>query len=303
MTIQAESVSSPRERNLSDGRFGTYKSLIQLTKPGVSRLVMISMLCGALIAPGAVDFVRLAIALFSTALVVAGANALNMYLERDIDALMERTRSRPLPTGRIAPELALRFGVALALIGVFALAVCVGALPASLAALALLSYVLAYTPLKRVTPLALHIGALPGAIPPLIGWSSVTGSLDQRALSVFLILFFWQLPHFIAISVFRRDEYARAGLRVLSVARGVAGAKRAIVVYSALLVLVSFVPPLTGLGTTLYLSLAALSGAGFFAAALLGLRASAGSEWARRLFFVSMPYLVVLLGGLVLSAV
>lgn len=282
---------------------GVAQAVVQLTKPGVSRLVLVSMFCGALIAPGAIDFARLAIAIVATWVVVAAANTLNMYLERDIDALMERTKSRPLPTGRIAPELALWLGIGWSLAGLAALAILVGPIPALLAAIALLSYVLVYTPLKRVTPLALHVGAVPGAIPPLIGWASVTGSLDTRALVLFAILFFWQLPHFVAIAIFREREYEKAGLKVLPVALGMQAAKRATIRYSALLLLTSLLPPLVGLGGVAYLVVAALLGAAFFGLALGGLRKSAGAAWARVVFFASMPYLIVLLGALVVSAV
>jgi heme o synthase len=281
---------------------GVLVGLVQLTKPAVTRLVMVTMLCGALAAPGAIHVVKLLLALVGTAIVVGAANALNMYLERDIDAQMERTRGRPLPSGRLSPELALGFGVLSGLLGVSLLALCVNLTTASLALLALVSYVFAYTPLKRVTPFALHVGAIPGAIPPLLGWTSVTGSLTVPALAMFALLFVWQIPHFIAIALFRQREYERAGLRVLPAVRGVAAAKSAIVRYSALQLAVSTLPYFLGLAGPLYLWVAVPLGLAFLAFAASGLRESAGPRWARALFFASMPYLVIVFGILVASA-
>ena len=144
-------------------------ALLQLTKPGVTRMVLVTTGIGAILAPGRVELRRLALTVLATAAVVAAANALNMYLERDVDARMERTRLRPLPSDRIAPEVALWFGVVLALLGISALTFWINPLSGLLSAAAISIYVLVYTPLKRVTPYALHVGAIPGAIPPLIG--------------------------------------------------------------------------------------------------------------------------------------
>jgi protoheme IX farnesyltransferase len=214
---------------------------------------------------------------------------------------MERTRGRPLPAGRLSPELALWFGLASALAGVLALLVFVNPLAAGLATLALMAYVLVYTPLKRVTPWALHVGAVPGAIPPLIGWASSTGSLGRGAWLLFAILFFWQLPHFVAIAIFRRTEYERAHIPVLPLVRGLAAAKRSLVGYALLLLLVSLLPLLSGDAGVRYAALAALSGAVFVALALYGLRRSADHAWARTTFFASMPHLILLFTALVLD--
>jgi protoheme IX farnesyltransferase len=280
---------------------GTVHAFWQLTKPAVTRLVMVTMLCGALLAPGRLDVVRLVVALVSTALVVGAANALNMYLERESDAAMERTRGRPLPSGRLAPEAALWFGFTLGGIGLAVLGLAVNPTAALLAAIALLSYVLVYTPLKRITPLALHVGAVPGAIPPLIGWASVQERLTLEAFALFAILFFWQLPHFLAIAIFRQREYERAGLRVYPSARGLPSTKRHVVATLVLLCAASALPLLVGPAGALYSAIAAVSGAAFLVCGVAGLRASAGARWARTLFFVSLPYLVVVLGGLVLE--
>ncbi len=281
---------------------GVIQSLVQLTKPGVTRLVIVTTFCGALVAPGHIAPVRLLLALLGTVLVVGAANTLNMYLERDSDRAMERTRNRPLPAGRLSPEVALWFGVALALVGLPLLTFEVNPLTGLLAALALVSYVLVYTPLKRITPYALHAGAVPGAIPPLIGWAAVTGAIDRRALVLFAILFFWQLPHFLAIAIFRQREYERAGLRVMPAARGLPSTKRAIVLYSSLLLAASLLPAFIGMAGPVYLvAIGALAGA-FMGWGVYGLREEAGPRWARSLFFASLPYLVLVFGALVASA-
>lgn len=274
-------------------------AIVQLTKPAVTRLVMVTMASGALLAPGALDLSRLALALLGTVLVVAAANALNMYLERDSDAAMVRTRGRPLPSGRLSPKFALWFGVALAWIGIAMLTFVIDPLTALLAAIALLSYVLAYTPLKQVTPWALHVGAVPGAIPPIMGWTSMTGSIEPAALVLFAILFVWQLPHFCAIALFRQREYELAGVRVLPSIKGTAYTKRAIVRYLVVLLLVSLLPPLVGLGGPVYLAVAVVLGGIFLGWGIYGLRPDAQTAWARSLFLVSMPYLLLLFVALV----
>jgi protoheme IX farnesyltransferase len=274
-------------------------AFVQLSKPRVTRMVVLTMLCGALMAPGSIDAVLLALALVGTAAVVAAANTLNMVLEGDVDALMERTRTRPIPAGRIAPEIALAFGIALTVVGLTLLFVVINPLTAMLAGVALLSYVLVYTPLKRVTPFALHVGAIPGAIPPVLGWTSVTGTLALPPLALFAILFVWQLPHFVAIAIFRQAEYEAAGIRVLPAVRGISAAKRGIVAYSVLQLAVSVIPWAIDFVSPLYLAVALPLGLAYVGYGLLGLRREAGQAWARKLFFASMPYLVLILVAIV----
>lgn len=275
---------------------------LELTKPRVAFLVVVTMLCGALTAPGRAGFGRLGLALLGTALVVGAANALNMILERKSDALMQRTRSRPLVTGRLSPEAAWAFALILGGVGLGLLFAEVGALPALLTLTALVSYVLFYTPLKRITPLALWVGAVPGAIPPLIGWASVTGSISSLALVEFSILFLWQLPHFLAIAIFREEEYARAGLKVLPVVRGLRRAMIEIAICSLALVVTSLLPVALGLAGLGYAAIAIAAGLGFLSLATAGLGVRDTRRWARHVFFASMPYLVVVLGSLSLFA-
>lgn len=276
-------------------------ALFELTKPSVTTLVMVTMVSGAFAASVPIEPLKLALSMFATACVVGAANAFNMWMERDSDALMTRTRRRPLPTGRLSPELVLGFGSLMAVVGLTLLATSVSSLAASLGWLALSSYVLAYTPLKRVTTWSLHVGAVPGALPPLIGWASVTGSLSREAFALFAILFVWQLPHFLAIATFRAPEYGRAGLKVLPNVRGAAATERAILIYSVLLGFVAVAPWLLGMAGLGYGIVALVASLAFLGTALQGRRTLERSRWARRLFFASMPYLVVVFAAFVAS--
>lgn len=278
-------------------------ALFQLTKPGVTRMVVMTTWCGAAMAPGPIsDYARLFWALVGTALVVASASALNMYLEADVDALMARTRNRPIPSGRVAPETALWFGIALALAGVPVLALLVNPLTAFIGVFALLSYVLVYTPLKRISPLAVWVGAVPGAAPPLMGWTAMTSSVSFGAIAVFLLMLVWQIPHFHAIAIFRSGEYRRAGLRVLPVERGLDYTKFSIVALLILQLFVSALPAFAGLGGLPYVVVATVLGVVYVAWGLVGLRKGAGAPWARSLFAASIPYLLVLFGALVIAS-
>jgi protoheme IX farnesyltransferase len=295
MQTRADLLDRPRDLTRA------VRAVVELSKPGVTRLVLVTTACGAWAAPGPLDPLLLALAVFGTGLVVAGANALNMVLEVDSDAFMTRTRGRPLPTGRLSTDEALVFGVGVSIAGLALLAHFVSMAAVALAALALLSYVLVYTPLKRVTSAALYVGAVPGALPPAIGYAAVTGTLDRIALLLFAILFVWQLPHFIAISVFRRDEYARAGLKVVPMTWGLRAAKVHIVVLSVVLWAVTLLPWFLELTGHTYGLLAAVSGGAFLVWALRGLKNDADHAWARSLFLASMPHLVLVMAALVLS--
>jgi protoheme IX farnesyltransferase len=278
-------------------------ALFQLTKPGVTRMVVMTTWCGAAMAPGPItDHARLFWALVGTALVVASASALNMYLEADVDALMARTRNRPIPSGRVAPEAALWFGIALAFAGVPVLALLVNPLTAFIGVFALLSYVLVYTPMKRISPLAVWVGAVPGAAPPLMGWTAMTSSVSFGAIAVFLLMLVWQIPHFHAIAIFRSGEYRRAGLRVLPVERGLDYTKFSIVALLILQLFVSALPAFAGLGGLPYVVVATVLGVVYIAWGLVGLRKSAAAPWARSLFAASIPYLLVLFGALVIAS-
>jgi protoheme IX farnesyltransferase len=240
-----------------------------------------------------------------------------MWWEADTDARMERTRNRPLPAGRLSSDAALAFGLALAAVSVPML-VLVNLATGLLGLVALVSYVAVYTPLKRHTSMALLVGAVPGAMPPLMGWSTAVGNVAHwgpgpdggaglGGLLLFVVLFLWQLPHFAAISIFRAEDYARAGLQVVSVQHGEAGARRSIAVYTALLVAASllFVP--LGIAGTGYAVVAAVTGIAFLGLALRGVVAVRSTDfdvqrWAKTVFATSIPYLTVLVASLVAGA-
>ncbi|HTJ83557.1 MAG TPA: heme o synthase [Polyangiaceae bacterium] len=276
--------------------------LVALTKPRITLMVVLTGLGGYWLATRyfglPIELGRTAVFLAATALVVSGANALNMFIERDSDALMARTRMRPLPNRRLAPEVALAVGLFLSAISVPWLTFGVNPMTGLLGAVALGSYVLVYTPMKRRSPVALLVGSVPGALPPLMGWAAARGTVDGPGLILFGIMFLWQVPHFLAIATFRKEEYARAGLLVLPVVRGDRVTRHHVVRYLAALVLMSLLLVPYGIGGTIYLVAALALGAWFFVVGALGLRQKAGPTWARQLFFVSMIYLMGIFGAL-----
>lgn len=288
--------SSPGLRVLG----ATLSPWVELCKPGVTRLVLVTTWLGGLASGRSLSVPAWALVLSGTALVVAAANALNMVAEADVDALMERTRRRPLPSGRLEPAPVVRASFAAAAVGAGLLSL-VDVVAALLAVVALVSYVWLYTPLKRRSPHALYVGAVPGAIPPLIGYAAATGGqLGVEALALFSLLAVWQVPHFLAISSFREDEYRAAGFLVFSTCRSPRAVRRLMLAWSLVLFVASLVPAALGMGGTLYLALAVGFGVPFVAGAAYGLKPAADRAWARSLFFASMPHLVVLFAGLVL---
>ena len=191
---------------------------LALTKPDVSFLVVMTTAAGyALGTQGPLDWLRMAHTVFGTTLIAAGTSALNHYIERDTDALMRRTASRPLPSGQLQPREALLFGATLLVIGTIYLALASGALATLLGILTSAAYLCVYTPLKRKTTLATFVGAFPGAVPPLIGWVAARGTITVDAWILFAVLFLWQFPHFDAISWVYREDYRRAGILMLPV--------------------------------------------------------------------------------------
>jgi protoheme IX farnesyltransferase len=273
---------------------------VMLTKPRLNLLVMVTTLAGAyLAAPGGVPLLLLLHTLVGTALVAGGAAALNQVWERDTDGLMLRTSGRPLPGGRLRATEGTWFGVALAVVGLLELALAVNALSAAVAALTLASYVLVYTPLKRRSALSTLVGAVPGALPPVIGWVAVTGSITLPPLVLFGIQFLWQMPHFFAIAWLYRDDYAAAGIPLLPVTEpdGRRTGQQALL-YAAALWPVSLMPTAVGLAGTAYTLVATALGVAFIALAALFARDRSMST-ARRLFLFSITYLPLLWGALV----
>jgi protoheme IX farnesyltransferase len=278
---------------------GLLRDLAALTKPRITFFVVVTTAGGLWLAPGEVSPMVALWAILGTALVVSSANALNCWMERDVDRHMARTKNRPLPAGRMTPEIALTFGLALGAISVPMLAVLVNPLTALLAAIALLSYVWVYTPMKQRTPKALLIGSIPGAMPPLMGWSAATGNLEAPGLVLFGILFLWQLPHFLAISVFRQNEYAKAGIKVLPSVRGNAVTKLHAIAYAGALVPMSLLLVPLGIVGNLYLVVIGIAGVVFAAMCVMGLRSTENdNRWARGVFIASLVYLPLLFAAL-----
>ena len=271
------------------------RDLVALSKPGITRMNVLMVAGGLALAGTHPGWSVIVGVLLGSSLAIAAANTLNQYIERDGDRDMTRTASRPLPTGRMRPELALHFGRGLAFASIAVLATTVNLLTAGLALLAMLSYVLVYTPLKRITPLAVVIGAVPGAVPPLMGWTAATNSIDLPGLALFGILLAWQIPHFLAISLFRFEDYKRAGIKTVPVVRGDRAAKWQSVAWSVVLLLVSLALVPLGVAGALYGGVAAVLGTAYLGYSLVGLKQSSDAAWARRYFFASLIYLPALM--------
>lgn len=295
--INATVATAPAARVAARGHAQVLADYLELTKPRITLLVLVTTLVGFALgtAGGALDLWRLAHVLFGTGLVAAGASALNQILEREADARMHRTRQRPLPAGRLNPDAALVFAVDAATLGVVWLTVAVNRASALLAALTLASYALAYTPLKRRTPWSTVVGAVPGALPPVIGWVAASGELAVGAQVLFAILFLWQLPHFFAIGWLYREDYARGQFRLLPVIdRDGSLTARQITASTVLLILTSFIPAGVGMNGRIYLAGAALLGAAFLGFGIAFARSPREGQ-ARRLFQASLLYLPAIL--------
>ena len=269
---------------------------VELTKPRVVLMVLITALVGFYLGSAEVpNYLRLLQMLFGTGLAAAGTLALNQYFERDTDALMERTRRRPLPDGRVQPREALGFGVAIVVAGLGYLALAVNLLSALVTAFITLSYLVLYTPMKPRSSLCMLVGAVPGALPPVIGWVAARGSLDIAAWVLFAIMFLWQVPHTLAIARLYCADYAKAGIQFLPVIDpDGASTNRQIVSHSAALLAVSLLPTLLGAAGAVYFIVAFVLGVIFL---VFGIRLVLEStlKRARQLLFASLIYLPVLL--------
>ena len=276
------------------------RDVVALGKPRLSSLVLTTTAGGMWLAPGTRDGASAAALLLGTVAVVSAANALNNYLERDSDRLMRRTRARPLPAGRLEPWVALAMGLGLPAVALPAMAWFTNTLTASLAALALTLYACVYTPMKRTSSLALFVGAVPGAIPPLMGWTAVTGRLDAGGLALFAILFVWQLPHFLAISLYLSEDYARGGLRVFPLVHGERATQVAAAVTSALLIPTSLTLVPLGVAGHVYGAVALVLGFGLFGWSLTAFAArnAPAQRWARNFFLGTLAYLTILFAAL-----
>lgn len=281
------------------------EAYLSLMKLRLSTLVLLTSACGAAVAPAqeGVPFtwVSWVILLVGTLMIVGAANAVNCYLERDVDGLMERTADRPLVTGVLKPSEALSFGLLLAVLALAFLSA-LNIKTMLLGFLGFLSYVAIYTPMKRRSMGALFTGAIPGAIPPLMGWAAVQNNLGLGAWILFAILFFWQLPHFIAISLFRQAEYDRAGLKTVPGSMGAQNALWQMLLWTGVLGVASLLPALFGLASPLYLASAIFLSVAFMIPCFFGLKEGQSSPWVRKAFFGSLAYLPIVLGMWVLDA-
>ena len=286
------------------GSAGDYFALL---KPRVMSLVVFTALVGMVLAPGGIHPVIGFAALIAIAVGAGAAGALNMWYDADIDRLMRRTRGRPVPIGRVAPSEALAFGLMLSVGAVTVLGLFANWVAGALLAFTIFFYAVVYTMwLKRATPQNIVIGGAAGALPPVIGWATVTGSVSLESLVLFAIIFLWTPPHFWALSLYRADDYAKAGVPMLPVVAGAAATRRQILVYSAILVVAGLAPFALGFGGVLYGAVAAATGAFFMLLAVRVHRSredAAGERAARDLFAYSILYLFLLFAVLLVEAI
>ncbi len=274
-----------------------------LLKPRVMSLVVFTGLVGILIAPGHIHPVLAAVAVLCIAVGSGAAGAINMWYDRDIDAVMARTRHRPIPAGRVAPGDALGFGVVLSVASVTLMGLMVDYVAGALLALAILFYVFVYTMgLKRRTPQNIVIGGAAGAFPPMIGWAAVTGGVSLESLALFALIFFWTPPHFWALALYRCGDYAKAGVPMLPVVAGRAATTRQMLAYTLLLLPVALAPTLLGFAGWIYGGASLVLSLGFVAAAAIVMRAADDGP-ARRMFGYSIFYLATLFALLVADRV
>ena len=277
------------------------RDLVALTKPRVTLLVLSTAAVGMGIAPGTLGPVRALWMLLGTWLCVASANALNCFIERESDKRMRRTSNRPLPAGRLDPALARAFGLFLGVVSLPVLALATNLVTSVLGFVALVSYVGVYTPMKQRSTFALIVGAVPGALPPLMGYAAVSGELGAKGVLLFALLFLWQIPHVIGLGAFRREDYVAAGIRVLPAVLGAERTRIHAISWCLLLVSVSLLPEWLGWTSWLYLSVAISLGAWFTSATLRPSSAATLTAWGRRVFFTSLFYLPILFLALLID--
>ncbi len=274
----------------------------ELTKPRITFLIVLTSAAGFVLgSAGAVNYVIMAHALIGIGLLSSGIGTLNQFIERDLDGLMRRTADRPLPSRRLLPFEALWFGVSLTLTAEVYLALFVNVLTALLGLTVIAGYLFVYTPLKTRTSLSTALGAFPGAMPPLMGWTAARGHIDVAAWVLFAILFLWQFPHFLAIAWMYREEYGRAGIRMLPVVEPdgrVTGQQ--IIAYSLMLVPVSLLPAVLGISGKIYFVAAAVLSLIFLASSVRA-AFSKSNQHARQLLLASVLYLPLLFGVMVLN--
>jgi protoheme IX farnesyltransferase len=275
---------------------------ITLLKPRVMFLVVFTGLAGLVAAPTSINPILAAVAVLAIALATGGAGAINMWYDRDIDAIMERTRSRPIPMGLIEPSNALAFGAIITVASICMMGLAVNWLSAGILALASFTYVFIYTIwLKRRSPQNIVIGGASGAFPPMIGWAAATNHVGLTAISLFMITFLWTPPHFWALSLYRCKDYARAGVPMMSVTAGPRSTKRQMLAYTVLLFPFAVAPYFLGAAGPIYLAGSSLLGLLFIAAAVAVIRDETDTS-AKRMFGFSILYLFLIFGLLMIDA-
>lgn len=277
----------------------TIQDYIELSKPRISFFCILMTAGGVILAPGNISVLSFVMTLIGTALSVASANTFNMIYERDTDKLMRRTKFRPLATGRLKVSHAVIFAIAIGFFSMYLLAIYVNLLTALLAFIAIFAYSLIYTPLKYKTPLALVVGAFPGAMPPLMGWTAVSNKIDAASLVLFGVLFAWQMPHFIAIAIYHKEDYTKAGIKVVSTIRGDYIAKIQALLWTLVLIGISITLVPLRVGGAIYLIFAVGLGFWFLRLSIIGLKKDVLPSWPRKFFLASLVYLPVLVLGLV----
>jgi heme o synthase len=281
---------------------GMIRDYLELSKARIVMMVLITAAAGYVIGAKQFDALVLVNMLIGTALVAAGTNALNQYAERHHDARMNRTKSRPLPDGRMTPRAALLFSLSIAVAGTLYLGLTVNWLAAALGAFTLVTYIFLYTPLKRISTICTFVGALPGAIPPLMGWAAARGNLAVEGWVLFGILFIWQMPHFLAISWMHREDYGRAGF-VMTAVRDEKGARTSVqaFLWTLLLIAVSLAPVVLKMSGPVYV-VGVLAAGTYFAIASIRFMRDHSRLVARRMFMVSNIYLLAVMLLLVVTA-
>jgi heme o synthase len=283
------------------------RDYIDLLKPRVMSLVVFTGLVGIVIAPVHLHPFEAFLAVLAIALGSGAAGAINMWYERDLDALMERTRNRPLPAGRVAPDDALALGVLLSIFSVLLMSLSTNFVAAGLLTAAILFYVFVYTVwLKRRTPQNIVIGGAAGAFPPMIGWAAATGDVSSVGIALFLLIFLWTPPHFWALALYRSDDYRRAGVPMLPVVAGPRHTKRQMLIYTLVLLPVALAPTLLGAVGWFYGTVATVLSLAFIAHALAVWRTEddeTAYPAARRMFYFSLLYLALLFAALPLDLV
>lgn len=299
------STSHNAEETLSQQ--ATWRDFVQLAKPGIVKSNLIVIVTGFWLASTYTDsfsFWLFLVTVVGSSLVMGGSCALNNYLDRDLDVKMNRTKNRPIPSGKISPKTALKYGMFLILAGTTLLGLGANALSALLGLIGAFVYVVVYTAwMKRTTHLNTVVGAISGAVPPMIGWAAVTGNLEKGAWVLFAFLFLWQIPHFLALAIMKADEYRSAGYQMLPVVNSFLETKRQILLWTAALIPVSLFLYEVGVVGKIYFVSAAVLGIGWLALAVKGFFAKDDLKWARQMFFYSLIYLTGLCVIMMVNAI